>query len=484
VLFILLFAALLRFHALALDVRFHPDEALFTTFARTIWTTGDASLAGDLDKPPLSIYANALSLAFIAATYERGVPDFDARVGEFAARLPSTFASLIQIAAVCALTKRLYGAPLARWAALFLALSPLAIAYAPGAYTDGLMHMFAALALWMSAARRPLWAGIWLALAFACKQQAMYYAPLCIALLTFMPGVQAVRLKRGVLLWRLVAPVVIGVGVLLVWDFARAPSPSMFVLAAANNTPSGLVTADDLVPRLNAWLTHVQFMLGAPTLLLGIVIPIAVIEHAWGRVILRETRADLILLGFTLGYLLAHWWVAFNTYDRYLLVIVPSMGVLGARAGAWLWRVLRRAISQPEMMVAAGALLLSMLSGAINAASGETAYNGERRQYAGIIALADYIAALPTATVIYDHWSGWQLGYYLGAWHDKRRVYYPTPDALVSDALVLPENEPRYFVAPSSVDAAVWLDALRAAGFAVERSYAAQGYVGYRVLPP
>ncbi|MFN8528063.1 MAG: glycosyltransferase family 39 protein [Anaerolineae bacterium] len=181
---ILLIAGALRLAPLASDVRFHPDEALFTAFARDAVAHGDWLLHGDLDKTPLSLYANAVSLTLVAATYDRGVPDFDPRVGEFAARVPGVFASWLQVAAVYALAKRLYQRQdVARWAALFMALSPLAIAYGASAYTDGLMLLFSTVSLWLCAADRPLTAGIALALAFASKQQALYFLPLCAALL-------------------------------------------------------------------------------------------------------------------------------------------------------------------------------------------------------------------------------------------------------------------------------------------------------------
>jgi hypothetical protein len=88
------------------------------------------------------------------------------------------------------------------------------------------------------------------------------------------------------------------------------------------------------------------------------------------------------------------------------------------------------------------------------------------------------------ATVIYDRWLGWELGYYLGQWHDKRMVYYPTPDLLVKDALRLCEIGPRYFPAPAAQSVGPWLDALREAGIEVDRTFSNEGFVVYRLLPP
>ncbi|HLU11718.1 MAG TPA: hypothetical protein VK003_18735, partial [Oceanobacillus sp.] len=59
---ILLVGVALRIHALGQDRRFHPDEALYSTFARSAALNGDWLLHGSLDKPPLTIYASALSM--------------------------------------------------------------------------------------------------------------------------------------------------------------------------------------------------------------------------------------------------------------------------------------------------------------------------------------------------------------------------------------------------------------------------------------
>ena len=86
--------------------------------------------------------------------------------------------------------------------------------------------------------------------------------------------------------------------------------------------------------------------------------------------------------------------------------------------------------------------------------------------------------------MIYDRWLGWELRYYLGQWHDKRMVYYPTPESLVRDALALCEIGPRYFPAPASKPVGRWLDALRHAGFSIRQPYASPQFVVYQLIPP
>ena len=88
------------------------------------------------------------------------------------------------------------------------------------------------------------------------------------------------------------------------------------------------------------------------------------------------------------------------------------------------------------------------------------------------------------ATVIYDPWLGWELDYYLGAWHDKRRVHYPTAEALKGGALELDERGERYFVAPIDQAHDEWLAALRAALFSVDVDYQRDRFIVYRLTPP
>ncbi len=483
-LLILLLAAALRIIPLADDVRFHPDEALFTTFARGVLTSGDWRLMGDLDKTPLSIYLNTASLALVGVNYQRGVPDLDPRIGEFAARLPGVFAGIIWVAAVYALTMRLYrNQTLALWVALFMACAPPAIAYSAAAYTDGWMLAFSGLALWMAAADRPLTSGIFLALGFLSKQQALYFVPLAFGFLLLPVTVNSIPAvtRRAVLL---LVPVIGAFGLVIGWDALRRPSPPLLALAAANNSPGRLIRSDEVVPRLITWLEWGQFAIGAPTLFLTALSPLALSWRVRKLPQTREAAADLLILIFIFGYTFAHWLIAFNTYDRYLLPLVPLLAILAARTGFWLWAILARWISRPELSVAAGAVVISLLTGGWNAAQGGSIYNAERYEQGDLIALADYLNGLPTASVIYDHWLGWQLGYYLGAWHDKRRVYYPTPHALAEEAAALSEQEPRYFPAPTSQAFEVWREALEGAGFSVERVYLAGSYAVYCLIPP
>ena len=108
----------------------------------------------------------------------------------------------------------------------------------------------------------------------------------------------------------------------------------------------------------------------------------------------------------------------------------------------------------------------------------------DRAANAGIDALARHLNQKPVATVIYDPWLGWELGYYLGYWHDKRRVHYPTADALAAGALALDEIGDRYFVSPRSQENEDWLRSLEAAGFDIALDYESDNFLVYRLTPP
>lgn len=473
---IVLASAAIQGHALTQDVRFYPDEALFSTFARHAALNGDWLLHGNLDKTPLAIYASALSMHFVAAQTQNGVLDFSAQAGEFAARLPGALASIVLTATVYALARRLYGSfAVAAWAALFVACSPYSAVYGATAYTDSLMLGFAGLALLQAARGRLFASGVWLALAFASKQQALYFLPLALALAWARDRLTL----RGLLVWA--APQLAGAALLTGWDSLRGQPTSLWALAAANNNPTRLIRADEVLPRLTDWLNYARTLVGTPTILLSIAALVMLGGRIRREARQRATLIDLVLALFCLGYLLVNWLVAFNVYPRYLLPLLVPAALLAARVVVWLWAWLRLRLGANEGLVLAAALALTLFLGARTAGESRAEFSEDGSDYSGMIALAAYLNQQSLGAVVYDHWLGWELGYYLGEWTDKRRVYYPTPEALVADALKLADPAPRYFVAPTREPVAPWLDALRRAGYTVEQTYQQQNFAVYRL---
>lgn len=479
---IVLAGAGMRFTALLADARFHPDEAYFAGFARAAALHGEWLLPGDLDKPPLTIYASAISMALTAVrTTDAGILDLDVRTGEIAARLPSTLAGIVWIAVMYALTRALYPARrgAGAWAALLAACSPLAVGFGAAGFTDG------GLLLALSAAVLTLVRGHWswtaalLAIAVGCKFQAVYALPL-IALV----GLATLRFRQSVLV--IVAGYGLGMAGVLAWDGLRMGGSSVSALAIERNDPARLIRPDEVMPRLMGWLAYGRGLFGAPT-------PLIVAASAVAGLcapLRRRTGShaiDLALMTFVIGYAAAHWLVAFNVYDRYLLLLLPALVPLSGRALARLQGWLTSRLPSGEAWVGVGVLALSVLAGGLGAGQGTLFYpvTGSSFERAdGIDALAAFIDAQPPGTIVYDHWLGWELSYYLSAWTDKRRVYYPTPAALIAGALEQPDPAPRLFIVPLDVSAGVWLSALEAAGFVPQPVYNGVGGVVYRLLPP
>ncbi len=457
---VLLFACLLQFSTLTLDQRFLPDEAHFMSFARRAAVQGDWMLPGALDKPPLSIYLSALSMAFVGITSDaNGVLHLDAHVGEFAGKLPNSLLAALAVALMMRLGAQcgggLRGALLAGWLA---ACSPYLLAYGASAFTDMSLLCLALAAISCGLAQRWAGAGTLMGLAFCCKPQALFVLPLLLVLLILRRAPWQAWL-------RLLLPLLLVCGLLLLWDAAR-PETSLFQLAAANNLSADfLAHPSSWWSRLLAWLVAAGWLL-APPLLSGIVLAIALSNWRKGQ----KRRLGSALLAIISAFIALHTILNLNVYARYLLLILPPLVIFVTCAIA----SSRRLCMLVALLAALGALWTLQQGSPLEEA---------RSQHAGIDALAAHLKRKPVATVIYDPWLGWQLDYYLGAWHDKRRVHHPTAQALAAGAAALDERDFRYFVAPVEKSSEAWLAALQARGFAVELDYQSEHYLAWRLQP-
>lgn len=475
---ILLAGTALRFHALVQSGRFQADEALFSTFARAAALNGQWLFPGPLDKPPLALYVSALSMARLVDSEKPvGLPDLSPRMGEFAARLPGTLAGIALIPLAYAQARALYPARrgVALLAAALVAFSPFAVAFAATAFTDALMLPLLALALAAVARLRWATAGIALGLAFLAKQQALLMLPLAAGI-----GWALETRRLWPRLLRLLAPVAMAVLLLFAWDGARGQSPGVWALAAANNNPWRLLRPEEVWPRLAAWARHGAWLLSPPPVTVALLAVALAAFVARARSFSQARLVDSVLLAYVAGYLLLHWLVAFNTYDRYLLLILLPLALPAARGGDWLLRRSPRSLRLAAMIL----LAIGLGAGGLAAASRHTPAAEMSRRQAGIDEAAAFLAGRAPGAIIYDHWLGWELDYYLGQWSDKRRVYYPSPTALAAGALRQPDPAPRYFVAPVLQPHDRWLDALRAAGFNVATVYDDTRFVIYELLPP
>jgi len=456
--------------------RLHADEAYFAAFARDAVIHGRWLLPGDLDKPPLAIYATALSLtAFAAQSQSSGVLDIDVITGEFAARLPSLFASLITIAVLTSAAWRLYGDRVrAIGTAVLLTTSPALIAFSATAFTDGIMILMGALALRAIAGQRPTWAGMWLGAALAAKPQGMLFIPLIVSIAWALGRLDARSLLR------LVLPIGVWALLLLSWDGLRTGATPFYALAAAHNSVSRLVHLDEVLPRLAQWLTYLGALVGVGGIALA---PVALFRGGESR---RSDRIDALLVLYTGICLAAHWLIAVNVYDRYALPLAIPLALLLTRGISVLIRRDRLVVWRRMAAATIGGLLLANAwaahMGAI--AVGGDGGDGRHGVYDGIDDAAAWIDGQPTATVIYDPWFGWHLRFYLSAWSDKRRVHYPTPLALADGAAALDERAPRYLLAPRTGVITPWIAALRARGFRVTPAARIAQFIIYRLEPP
>ncbi len=457
---ILCLAAWLRFDALTVDARFHVDEALFATFARNAAVHGDWFLSGALDKPPLAIYASALGMqAFGVVTNAAGVLDLDVYVGEFAARAPHAFAGVILTALVYALARALdpRHESFALGAALFTGLSPLAVSINASAFTDTFMLTFGLAALNAAARARGGLAGALLALAFASKQQGLYFAPLMFALLsTHAPRRAGIWVRAG-------ATFAVGVSLLLAWDAAR-PESSFLALAAVNNDPVRVFPRlDELSARVTAWADFLAAGFGGRLMPLGVSLAaLLALRHA--------PRGVRWVTLFALVYMAAHVLIRFNTYDRYALPLVSLMGI----GAAWTFSRLPARASYAVLVLAGAWLTLN-----------QAPFPQDNRwRDHDFPALMSHLNAKPLGTIVYDPWLGWYTGYYVGAWSDKRRVHYPDVESLVADAPRNPDRAPRYLIAPRDADVSHWLATLSAHGFVPRVDYLNAGFVAYQLHVP
>ena len=426
---LLLSAALLRLAILSHDVRFHPDEALYATYARRMTLYGDLLLSdAPLDKPPLGMFLNAFSFSLLGE-------------GEFAARLPTAFLSLISTAVCYALTHRLLDRRAALICLAIMAFSPFDLAFSGSAFHDPLLTACCLLCALCLSRDQPLGAGIFAACALATKQSAIQFLPIYCLI-----GVLGARRLTLGSLWRFCLPIAVGIGALVWWSAARAAPADFWTLGVLNPGALRLIRSDEVLPRLARWAALYGESVGfAPLLLIAL--------HGVWRSLQRPSHAATVVLISAcslLAMLFAYWLLAFPIYDRYLLPLVPLTALLLAE-GMARWR---------SRLVIVAALAL-MLPFTLRTLRNEHSIGIQSEFYRGVDQLATHIRSLDGTPIIYDHWLSWELRYYLGDSPRAQLVWYPSAEWLARDVCNLPL--PSYFAASEPL-AWRWLAVLNAAG--------------------
>ena len=448
----------MRIPLLVRNVRLQPDEALYATFARHV-AAGDWFLSGiALDKPPLQFWMMGGAFKLFGAA-------------EFAARLPNLIVSVITLALVYALAKRLYDRRVALIAMLLLAVLPFDRAFAASAFTDPLLTLWVVASSLAAVCGRWRLSGICLALALFAKPSALQSIPLVLAL-GIAQSAGGAQYNRIIV--RMIRRFAIGFGagaaLLIGWSAARAAIPDFWTLNAYNNTPGRLIRANEWLPRLTRW-----------TAVFGTIAPLPSV--GWLAVLIRRrtytrhTLIDLILTAYSVATLAALWLIAFNTYDRYLHTLAPFALILLARVYAFAFDTVRQRFSQPDLNSQAMFLTFVVLIGcAAPLFTSHTPIGGDANEYAGIDQLATALNRLPAGTIVYDHWLGWELGFYLGDQPAVQIIWQPTMDDLIA------AHSAGYFVAPLN-EASPWINALQMAGYTVRMVETDAHFVLYRIDP-
>jgi 4-amino-4-deoxy-L-arabinose transferase-like glycosyltransferase len=505
---ILAVGVLLRAAPLSLN-RFHEDEALYAYWGLQIATGADPMLNHyPVDKPPLFPYL--LSLLFGAFG-----------PSEIVARLPGLAASGISILLAAQIGRRVYGAPVALTAAAALALCPFDIAFAGTVFTDPLLVMWVLTALAAATRGRAACAGLLFGLAFETKQQAILFAPLIVAGFILFgerkhreprgdaaaPGDAAtlgVWLRIG--RWFQVAwyrpavrgliGTIVGIAPAIWWDLTRTQSPGFLEQSLISYGGLSLSSWGELGERAGEWLDVLSLLTGSPALnwllltgyvgLLGV--SIHYLRQGPCETERRRARFDLLLLLFALLFMLIHWIVRFNVWDRYLLGLAPLLALLAGRALTFPSRLARTyhtrvSLSTLNAAIAIAVLCVSLIGPGLVAARGDYPVGGDHGMYQGIDQTAEYLRQhVPANGVIHHRWLGWHYLYYMYADTHAFRWYRST------DELLMHVNEwpdvPHWMAIPEWRDRREVELALAGAGLRLEEMQVIQrpdGSISFRI---
>jgi hypothetical protein len=107
----------------------------------------------------------------------------------------------------------------------------------------------------------------------------------------------------------------------------------------------------------------------------------------------------------------------------------------------------------------------------------ELPIGGDHGAQDGIDRVTDYLRSYPYGTVLYDHWLGWSLRYYL--WDATPYVaYFATPEWLANDLRVFGRTSARLVVFPAAESTTRIERALATEGFALAPVLSAQNRHG------
>ncbi len=460
----------LRFHSLFFN-SFSADEALFASWARLIAVWRDPLLAGQIvDKPPLLFYSQAVFYPLLGAV-------------EWAARMPNLIASLLLIPMTGLLAWFLFREEItALLAAAFVTFSPLAIQFSATAYTDPLLTFLLLASLMpivcsdrgLAPGDKPLdivtGAGSLFGLAAATKYQAWLFLPLIVGLALFKGWK-----------WRAWRNWLIGLGAILVlvvaWDVLRTGQITIF--GEQMNSYGGLRLAWswELWPRLEAWAKLSAYFIDSPLLLFALLLALPLFFALLIFEVDRVTSLDQMLVIFVLGYFVFHWFLAIPAWERYLLPILPIVGLVLSRFVFRLFYFFLPSLPlitdykhkfRRLLWLVPFLLVLVQAPSVINAYYGRLPVGGSPKADEGASQVANALEDAPYGTVLYDHWYSWQWRYHL---LDKK-VYiswFSDPDALIGDLSAFASRDSlNYLAVPNGAESMPVLRRLSEGGFSLQ----------------
>lgn len=480
---LVLIAAGLRFHGLFANT-FEADEALFASWARLIAVWRDPLLQSQVvDKPPLLFYLQALFFPLFGPF-------------EWAARMPNFIASLLLIPLSGLLAWKLFrDEMIVVLVAAFVAFSPLAIQFSATAFIDPLLTFLLTAVLAVVASHRrkfnngleanledpsqkedleQSWiflpgfmAGLIFGLAVMTKYQAWLFLPLVIGLGIFN-GWRWAEWRS----WLLgMVPLVI---LLIVWDVVQDGQLNLIGRQLTSFGGLRISWSWELWPRLEAWGRQWSYLLDSPVLIFAIILTaplflaLLIDEHN------RLTAVDLLFIVFLVAYFVFHWFLAIPVWDRYVLPVLPLVGII---LGRYVWRTInfiRPALpqrpgnwllSQRIIWLVPLILLILQAPSVLKAYRGELPIGGGPTADSGASLIAAELDNSPHGTVLYDHWYSWQWRYHLF----DQNVYvnwFPSPEDLAEDLAVFGHtDDKRYIVLPDSGEAEFVKREIAEAGF-------------------
>lgn len=432
--------------------RFHHDEALYATWGLTIASGEDVWLTNTpIDKPPLFLYLLAGVFRLVDAT-------------ETTARLPSLLATAIIVLLTFGLGRSLYSSSTGLLAAWLVALSPFTILFAPTAFTDPLLVALVLASCLAAAHGQAGWAGIFLALAAATKQQGVLFIPLITGMIfiNHIPLFQLFQAKsrgsKSPHILRLMLFFLLTLLLALLWDFSRA-QPSAFFRQSSANYGGLSIDFTGLGERGIGFLELLYYGTGSPPLNLLCLIGLPLLLGYGFVQIFQASRAstqpsdlsgvrvgpqaDWLLVLFILAFLFLHSIFSFQVWDRYLLGLIPLLTLLMARvlllplsilnifvADARL-AALTRGVYAVSLIVLLGVNLLHPVQDAVQ---GRYPLGSNSRAVAGIEQIAAFLQGnIGADTTLYHRWLGAYWRFYL--WnYPYDLIYWDNPQELAAKA--------------------------------------------------